>query len=96
MMSTAKLYIGTSGWSYPRGEGTWIGHFYPKGKVNELDYYSRFFNAVEVNSSFYRPPNPGYVYNWVQRVPDDFLFTVKLWQKFTHPRMYKELSLIHI
>lgn len=92
MMSTAKLYIGTSGWSYPRGEGTWTGHFYPRGKVNELEYYSRFFNAVEVNSSFYRPPNPAYVYNWVRRVPEDFLFTVKLWQKFTHPRMYKEAT----
>ncbi len=92
MMSTAKLYVGTSGWSYPRGEGAWTGHFYPKGKVNELEYYSQFFNAVEVNSSFYRPPDPGYVYNWVRRVPEDFLFTVKLWQKFTHPRMYKEAT----
>jgi uncharacterized protein YecE (DUF72 family) len=88
----AKLYIGTSGWSYPRGEGTWTGHFYPRGKVNELEYYSRFFNAVEVNSSFYRPPDPGYVHNWIRRVPNDFLFTVKLWQKFTHPRMYKEAT----
>lgn len=86
------IYIGTSGWSYPRGEGTWKGHFYPSGKVNELEYYSQFFNTVEVNSSFYRPPNPGYVYNWVRRVPPGFLFTVKLWQKFTHPRMYEEAT----
>jgi uncharacterized protein YecE (DUF72 family) len=88
----AKLYIGTSGWSYPKGEGTWTGYFYPRGKVNELEYYSQFFNTVEVNSSFYRPPNPGYAYNWVHRVPDDFLFTVKLWQKFTHPNMYREAT----
>jgi uncharacterized protein YecE (DUF72 family) len=47
---------------------------------------------VEINSSFYRPPNPGYVYNWVKRVPQDFLFTVKLWQKFTHPKMYEEAT----
>jgi uncharacterized protein YecE (DUF72 family) len=86
----AKIYIGTSGWSYPKGEGTWKGYFYPKGKINELEYYSQFFNTVEVNSSFYRPPNPGYVYNWARSVPNDFLFTVKLWQKFTHPKMYKE------
>ena len=90
MSYKAKLYIGTSGWSYPKGEGTWTGHFYPMGKINELEYYSQFFNTVEINSSFYRPPNPGYVYNWVRRVPKDFLFTVKLWQKFTHPKMYKE------
>ena len=87
----AKLYIGTSGWSYPKGEGAWKGYFYPTtGKINELEYYSQFFKTVEINSTFYRPPNPGYVYNWVRRVPDDFLFTVKLWQKFTHPKMYKE------
>ena len=92
MPSQAKIYIGTSGWSYPKGEGTWTGFFYPKGKVNELEYYSQFFNTVEINSSFYRPPNPGYVYNWVRRVPKDFLFTVKLWQKFTHPKMYKEAT----
>lgn len=88
----AKLYIGTSGWSYPKGEGTWKGHFYPKGKINELEYYSQFFNTVEVNSSFYRPPNPEYVHNWARRTPEDFFFTVKLWQKFTHPKMYEEAT----
>jgi len=92
MTDQAKIYIGTSGWSYPKGEGTWTGTFYPKGKINELEYYSQFFNTVELNSSFYRPPNPGYVYNWVRRVPKDFLFTVKLWQKFTHPKMYEETT----
>ena len=92
MTDQAKIYIGTSGWSYPKGEGTWTGYFYPTGKINELEYYSQFFNTVEINSSFYRPPNPGYVYNWVRRVPKDFLFTVKLWQKFTHPKMYKEAT----
>ncbi len=92
MSENSEFYIGTSGWSYPKGEGTWTGYFYPKGKINELEYYSQFFNTVEVNSSFYRPPNPGYVYNWAKRVPDDFLFTVKLWQKFTHPNMYREAT----
>jgi uncharacterized protein YecE (DUF72 family) len=90
MMESTQIYIGTSGWSYPKGEGTWKGYFYPAGKINELEYYSQFFNTVEINSSFYRPPNPGFVSNWVRRVPQGFLFTVKLWQKFTHPRMYKE------
>jgi len=89
---SVKFYIGTSGWSYPKGEGKWTGYFYPTGKINELEYYSQFFNTVEINSSFYRPPNPGYVYNWVRRVPEDFLFSVKLWQKFTHPKMYKEAT----
>jgi len=92
MPSEASIYIGTSGWSYPKGEGTWKGFFYPPGKINELEYYGQFFNTVEINSSFYRPPDPGYVYNWVRRVPAGFLFAVKLWQKFTHPKMYKEAT----
>ena len=92
MSSGASIYIGTSGWSYPKGEGTWQGYFYPAGKINELEFYSQFFNTVEINSSFYRPPDPGFVYNWAKRVPKGFLFAVKLWQKFTHPRMYKEAT----
>jgi uncharacterized protein YecE (DUF72 family) len=92
MSSAVGIYIGTSGWSYPKGEGTWNGYFYPGGKINKLEYYSQFFNTVEINSSFYRPPNPGYVYNWARRVPPRFLFTVKLWQKFTHPKMFKEAT----
>ncbi len=94
MTSQTEMYVGTSGWSYPKGEGTWNGYFYPKGKgkINELEYYSQFFKTVEINSSFYRPPNQGYVYNWARKVPKDFLFTVKMWQKFTHPKMYKEAT----
>jgi len=49
MSEQTKIYIGTSGWSYPKGEGTWTGHFYPTGKINELEYYSQFFNTVEIN-----------------------------------------------
>jgi uncharacterized protein YecE (DUF72 family) len=92
MVEAPRTYIGTSGWSYPKGEGTWKGYFYPSGKINELEYYSHFFNTVELNSSFYRPPNPGYVYNWARRVPKGFLFSVKLWQKFTHPKMYEQAT----
>ena len=92
MLAGTEIYIGTSGWSYPRGEGSWTGHFYPAGKINELEYYSQFFNTVEINSSFYRPPNPDYAHKWARNVPDSFLFTVKLWQKFTHPKMYREAT----
>lgn len=84
-----KFFIGTSGWSYPKGKGTWNGYFYPAGRVNELEFYSRFFKTVELNSSFYRPPEPAYALNWVKQTPADFIFTVKLWQKFTHPGMFE-------
>ena len=88
----AEMLVGTSGWSYPRGEGTWKGHFYPPGTRDELAYYSGIFNTVEVNSSFYRPPEPSTTAAWARETPTGFLFSVKLWQKFTHPRMYEEAT----
>jgi uncharacterized protein YecE (DUF72 family) len=92
MSPERDIHIGTSGWSYPRGEGTWKGSFYPAGKIDELEYYSQFFDTVEVNSSFYRPPDPGIARSWARRVPAGFLFAVKLWQKFTHPKMFREAT----
>jgi uncharacterized protein YecE (DUF72 family) len=83
--------IGTSGWSYPKSaEGSWSGIFYPPGKVDELSYYAQRFNTVEINSTFYRPPVPGYAWNWAKKTPEHFDFTVKLWQKFTHPFMHEK------
>jgi uncharacterized protein YecE (DUF72 family) len=87
-----SIYVGTSGWSYPTGEGTWKGHFYPRGTKDELSYYSEFFNAVEVNTSFYQPLNPIYAAHWARKTPADFRFAVKLWQKFTHPKMFKDAT----
>ena len=83
--------IGTSGWSYPASaQGSWKGVFYPPGKVDELRYYAERFNTVEINSTFYRPPAPGYAWGWIKKTPADFEFTIKLWQKFTHPGMFTQ------
>jgi uncharacterized protein YecE (DUF72 family) len=90
----AKLYVGTSGWSYPKGSGTWDGTFYPP-KLQDKDklaFYAQYFNTVEINSSFYRPPNQYAARAWAQKVPDEFRFTVKLWQKFTHPKMFEQAT----
>ena len=92
MPAASKVRVGTSGWSYPQGKGTWNGYFYPPGTRNELEYYSRSFDTVEINSSFYRPPAPAVSAGWVRKTPDGFLFSVKLWQKFTHPKMYREAT----
>lgn len=85
--------VGTSGWSYPTGRGTWNGVFYPRPRprgFDELRYYAEHFDTVEVNSTFYRVPEAAQVARWVQRTPTDFLFAVKLFQKFTHPDMFLE------
>jgi uncharacterized protein YecE (DUF72 family) len=92
--ATPRLYVGTSGWSYPKGAGTWEGVFYPPSVADKdkLAFYARYFNSVEINSSFYRPPSPYATRVWAAKVPDDFRFAAKLWQKFTHPRMFEQAT----
>jgi uncharacterized protein YecE (DUF72 family) len=58
--------------------------FYPLAKTDELKFYSRYFNAVEINSTFYRPCAAKTAENWAKRTPADFEFTIKAWQQFTH------------
>jgi len=77
------------GWSYPTGEGTWKGFFYPPGTKNELEFYSQFFNTVGVNSSFLPSAESGLRSELGKTDAVGFLFAVKLWQKFTHPEMYR-------
>ena len=86
-----NIHVGTSGWHYPSGAGTWNGVFYPAKRprgFDELAYYAERFDTVEVNSSFYRMPEPDMSRAWLRRTPPSFLFSVKLYQKFTHPDMY--------
>jgi uncharacterized protein YecE (DUF72 family) len=83
--------IGTCGWSYPSGRGTWNGLFYPPRGArgfragDELAYYAEHFDTVEVNVTFYRPPAAATTARWVKQTPRGFEFSVKLHQKFTHP-----------
>ena len=89
------LRIGTSGWSYPSGKGTWNGLFYPeKGAApkgfDELGFYAERFNTVEVNSTFYGQPRANVSLAWVKRTPPGFEFAVKLYQKFTHPNLVSD------
>lgn len=97
---TDIVRIGTSGWSYPAGKGTWNGIFYPippgrrsgKGGFDELRFYAEHFDTVEINSSFYGVPTPSAARGWVERTPPGFEFSLKLYQKFTHPGMFEKAT----
>ncbi len=94
-MASADLRIGTSGWHYPSGKGTWNGVFYPPSRgraksFDELSFYAEHFNTVEVNSTFYGQPREEVCRGWAARTPPGFEFSVKLYQKFTHPKMYEQ------
>jgi len=91
------LRVGTSGWNYPTGRGTWNGIFYPLPEdrqrgFDELSFYAERFNVVEVNSTFYGQPRPNVTLGWTRRTPQDFEFAVKLYQKFTHPGMTTDVT----
>jgi len=82
-----NLYCGPSGWSYPH----WNGIVYPKTKprgFHALDYLGHYFDAVEINTTFYQPIRPEIARLWVQKVAGNpkFLFTAKLHRRFTHER----------
>jgi uncharacterized protein YecE (DUF72 family) len=95
------LRIGTSGWNYPSGPGKWNGIFYPATRskragtdqFDELRFYAEHFDTVEVNSTFYGQPRPEVTRGWVERTPADFDFSLKLYQKFTHPKMFRDAAL---
>ena len=85
--SKATLRFGPAGWLYK----DWEGIVYPRPKPRAFDplrYIAGFFDAVEVNSSFYGPPVARTASSWVQRVEEhqNFRFTAKLWNRFTHER----------
>jgi uncharacterized protein YecE (DUF72 family) len=95
------LRIGTSGWNYPTGKGKWNGLFYPATRskrlgtadFDELRYYAEHFDTGEVNSTFYGQPRPEIARTWVERTPPGFEFSLKLYQKFSHPKMFRKAAL---
>lgn len=77
-----ELLIGTSGWSY----NEWVGVFYPSTVTNKLAYYSKIFNTVEVDSTFYSYPNRSAISVWDRQTPNDFKFSLKLPRLITHEK----------
>jgi len=84
-MADESLFVGTAGWAYK----DWDGIVYPRGRrkpKDTLKYLAPYFSCIEINSSFYHTPAPERVEDWVRRTAefDRFLFSMKLWQGFTH------------
>lgn len=90
-----KISVGTAGWDYK----DWHGTFYPQNldKERYLGYYSKFFNIIEINSSFYNLPSFNTVKQWKDRVPENFQFIIKVWQEISHNlseyETYKRLNI---
>lgn len=84
-----KVFIGTSGWMYYH----WKGIFYPKGLSNKnmLQYFSKNFKTVEINSSFYHQIKETTYKNWYSQVPDDFVFSIKINRIITYIKKLKNI-----
>jgi uncharacterized protein YecE (DUF72 family) len=82
------LYVGTSGYSYKE----WKGSFYPETipAKDMFSYYASRLQAVELNNTFYRMPQPSMIENWKAQVPENFRFSVKAPQVITHFRRLKD------
>ncbi len=81
----SPIRIGPAGWSYQ----DWKGIVYPKRmprEFHEASYLATYFDAIEINTSFYQPLRPEHCRQWIGLVSANprFLFTAKLWHRFTH------------
>ena len=89
MLEEDKAYfLGCSGYFY----WSWKGRFYPESlKPKEwLGYYARFFNTVEINSTFYNFPKKGNLKRFYRETPPGFIFSVKANRSITHMKKFKD------
>jgi uncharacterized protein YecE (DUF72 family) len=77
-----RIRLGAQGWNYD----AWVGPFFPTGtrSADYLAVYARAFDTVEVDSTFYAIPPSKTIRGWAERVPADFVFSLKLPQEITH------------
>ena len=90
-VKSGKVLVGTAGWNYE----DWVGPFYPEHPergFSRLEFYSRFFDCVEVNSTFYRHFGAKTVEKWLREVEGNagFEFIIKLYKNFTHGKRSDE------
>jgi len=74
-----SVYVGCAKWNRADLKG-----FYPRGTKDELEYYSKQFNSIELNATFYRNFPAQQFEKWRSKTPDNFKFFPKLGQEISH------------
>src|SRR3954451_4118128 len=88
----AKLFLGCSGWNYgdPSDKGGWLNVFYPDSKTRKLNFYSQFFNTVEMDATFYKKfylnMTKSLFIGLTKATPDNFKISVKVPEILTHEK----------
>ncbi len=64
----------------------WKGGLFPENSRSSdyLAHYSRYFNSVEGNTTFYADPSPASIERWAASVPADFRFSLKIPKRLSH------------
>jgi uncharacterized protein YecE (DUF72 family) len=77
-----RVYVGAPRWAVKE----WVGSLFPL-KTPAKDFlrvYSRRFNTIELNTTFYRTPDAKTVQGWKAEVPEGFRFAPKVVQSVSH------------
>ena len=86
-MNPVPIAVGTAGWSLRGEHKPW----FPSAGTH-LERYGQRFNAVEINSSFYRPHRPATYERWAASVPEGFRFAVKVPKEITHKKRLADVA----
>ena len=86
--SNCDIRIGTSGWYYEH----WKELFYPLDlpKSKWFEFYSRHFNTVEINNTFYHLPKEQSIQKWQKIAPENFVYAIKANRFITHIKKLKD------
>jgi uncharacterized protein YecE (DUF72 family) len=80
----SNLLVGTSSWS----SSDWCGSFYSDhiepGEM--IQVYSSKLSTVEIDSTWYRMPNPKMVETWKSKTPSEFIFSAKVPKVISHDK----------
>jgi uncharacterized protein YecE (DUF72 family) len=85
---TGRLRVGCSGWQYEH----WRGDVYPAELPTSrwFEYYTRTFDTVEINNTFYRLPDAATFDKWRAQAPANFLYAVKASRFLTHMKKLRD------
>jgi uncharacterized protein YecE (DUF72 family) len=77
-----RIRIGACAWAFDE----WRGSFYPADLPESrwLEFYARYFPAVEIDSTFYSAPSEEAILRWIELTPSTFRFACKLPREITH------------
>ncbi|WP_304233964.1 DUF72 domain-containing protein [Jiulongibacter sediminis] len=84
---TFEAYVGCAKWNR-----TDLKNFYPRGTKDELIYYSRQFNSIELNATFYRSPSGQHVVVWHDKTPEGFKFFPKIPSYISHIKRLNDVK----